>query len=157
MTKMYAFMTCAFMTHLVAFVTAFEFRLHLWKLCFPTNYLYFSRDSYEWIHVICAWWIPEVRIEDTKYIERITKDKIPVRGEFINKLWGNELVVRAMDYHCRCPGFLNRWQRGGFNLSSVRNQLDEFQKIFETYLLNCLLVGALSPWENLIQSIKKGL
>jgi len=35
------------------------------------------KDSYEWIHVICAWWIPEVKIEDSKYIERITKDKIP--------------------------------------------------------------------------------
>ena len=36
------------------------------------------RDSYEWVHVMCAWWIPEVKIEDSKYIERITTDKIPV-------------------------------------------------------------------------------
>jgi len=36
------------------------------------------RDSYEWVHVICAWWIPEVKIEDVKFIERIRKDKIPV-------------------------------------------------------------------------------
>ena len=36
------------------------------------------RDSLEWIHVICAWWVPEVKIEDVRYIERITKDKIPV-------------------------------------------------------------------------------
>lgn len=35
------------------------------------------KDSYEWIHVICAWWVPEVKIEDVRYIERITKDKIP--------------------------------------------------------------------------------
>ncbi|XP_066936636.1 protein Jade-1-like [Clytia hemisphaerica] len=35
------------------------------------------KDSYEWIHVICAWWVPEVKIEDVKFIERIRKDKIP--------------------------------------------------------------------------------
>lgn len=42
-------------------------------------FVFFTRDSYEWIHVICAWWVPEVKIEDVKFIERIRKDKIPVR------------------------------------------------------------------------------
>ena len=42
------------------------------------KYNFSYRDSYEWIHVICAWWVPEVKIEDVKFIERIRKDKIPV-------------------------------------------------------------------------------
>ncbi|XP_065670639.1 protein Jade-1 isoform X2 [Hydra vulgaris] len=37
------------------------------------------KDSYEWVHVMCAWWIPEVKIEDSKYVERITIDKIPIK------------------------------------------------------------------------------
>ena len=45
------------------------------------KYNFSYRDSYEWIHVICAWWVPEVKIEDVKFIERIRKDKIPVSLE----------------------------------------------------------------------------
>ncbi len=28
--------------------------------------------------MICAWWVPEVKIEDIDNVERITVDKIPV-------------------------------------------------------------------------------
>ena len=42
------------------------------KIIFP------CRNSFEWIHIICAWWVPEVKIEDTDHIEKITLDKIPV-------------------------------------------------------------------------------
>eukprot|EP00112_Aurelia_sp_Birch-Aquarium-sp1_P012469 Seg2622.2 transcript_id=Seg2622.2/GoldUCD/mRNA.D3Y31 product="Protein Jade-3" protein_id=Seg2622.2/GoldUCD/D3Y31 len=35
------------------------------------------KGSFEWIHVICAWWVPEVKIEDTDNVEKMTVDKIP--------------------------------------------------------------------------------
>ena len=28
--------------------------------------------------MICAWWVPEVKIEDTENVEKMTVDKIPV-------------------------------------------------------------------------------
>ena len=42
------------------------------------NAVIFCRGSFEWIHVICAWWVPEVKIEDTDNVEKMTVDKIPV-------------------------------------------------------------------------------
>jgi len=35
------------------------------------------KNSFEWIHVICAWWVPEVKIEDIEAVEQVTVDKIP--------------------------------------------------------------------------------
>lgn len=44
----------------------------------PCYVVMLSRNSFEWIHVICAWWVPEVKIEDTENVEKMTVDRIPV-------------------------------------------------------------------------------
>lgn len=49
--------------------------------------IFLYRNSFEWIHVICAWWVPEVKIEDIDNVEKMTVDKIPVSPFFSSYIY----------------------------------------------------------------------